>query len=80
MVKRYEMTETQWRRIEPLLPDKASDRGRPPVHGCRGASGRPLSCSGNCISCNVATAAGGDAPALRLIQNVRSRSPPVPSS
>ena len=28
MVKRYELTEAQWRRIEPLLPGKASDPGR----------------------------------------------------
>ena len=28
MVKRYELTDAQWRRIEALLPGKASDPGR----------------------------------------------------
>lgn len=28
MAKRYELSEVQWRRIEPLLPGKASDPGR----------------------------------------------------
>src|SRR3972149_9822094 len=28
MRKRYELSEAQWRRIEPLLPGKASDPGR----------------------------------------------------
>jgi putative transposase len=28
MVKRYELTDAQWRRIEELLPGKASDPGR----------------------------------------------------
>src|SRR3954465_9127574 len=28
MVKRYELTDAQWQRIEALLPDKASDPGR----------------------------------------------------
>src|SRR5712691_5862340 len=28
MAKRYELSEAQWRRIEPLLPGKASDPGR----------------------------------------------------
>ena len=28
MVKRYELTDTQWQRIEALLPGKASDPGR----------------------------------------------------
>ena len=28
MVKRYELTEAQWQRIESLLPGKASDAGR----------------------------------------------------
>jgi len=28
MVKRYELTEAQWQRIEALLPGKASDPGR----------------------------------------------------
>lgn len=28
-VKRYELDEAQWVRIEPLLPGKASDPGRP---------------------------------------------------
>ena len=28
MVKRYELTTTQWARLEPLLPGKASDPGR----------------------------------------------------
>lgn len=28
MVKRYELTDAQWRRVEPLLPGKASDPGR----------------------------------------------------
>jgi putative transposase len=27
-IKRYELSEAQWRRIEPLLPGKASDPGR----------------------------------------------------
>jgi len=27
-VKRYELDEAQWARIEPLLPGKASDPGR----------------------------------------------------
>jgi len=28
MAKRYELSEAQWRRIEPLLPGKAGDPGR----------------------------------------------------
>jgi hypothetical protein len=28
IVKRYELTTTQWARLEPLLPGKASDPGR----------------------------------------------------
>jgi transposase len=28
MVKRYELTDTQWQRIEALLPGKAGDAGR----------------------------------------------------
>jgi putative transposase len=28
MVKRYELSDTQWRRIGPLLPGKAGDPGR----------------------------------------------------
>jgi putative transposase len=28
MVKRYELTDAQWRRIEPLLPGKVGDPGR----------------------------------------------------
>jgi putative transposase len=27
-IKRYELSEAQWRRIEPMLPGKASDPGR----------------------------------------------------
>lgn len=27
-IKRYELSEGQWQRIEPLLPGKAGDRGR----------------------------------------------------
>jgi len=28
MVRRYELTTTQWQRVAPLLPGKASDSGR----------------------------------------------------
>ena len=28
MAKRYELTESQWKRIEPILPGKKSDPGR----------------------------------------------------
>ena len=28
MVKRYELTDTQWQRIEPMLPGKSGDPGR----------------------------------------------------
>ena len=30
MVKRYELSDTQWRRIEHLLPGKPGDPGAPP--------------------------------------------------